>query len=721
MADLSQLSQLTRRADSVAESASALVQRTMREIRGELANLSSELNLAGSAADREKVYAEIRRRMALLSRRMNTLMEAQNELAARGAAKSASAMTGLEVKYSPSRAKAICELVTPAQGENIAAVFTDRMGRALINALREATVATLREQAVSGGTMKDMSRDLATRWAKAAKMENPRFTDSAGHVWDTKTYIQMNVRTNTMRVYNDCLADDIARETGSDLARISTGGDADCDCAAWEGCIISISGKTKGFPSYDDARNGGCFHPNCTHTLEYIDEAADADEIALQKSVPAEADMAGDYDAQDERKYQIDQARYMRDNPGMSQEEARLAVDRDNLALSIQSGLVRDDAKEIVARMTDAQVTALCPDGNPPAFEPTKKATKADPHAADEKWNHGKYGGVVHIARNADLEKILEVCKVKDADDRISAAPAKPEPKKEEPKSKEDPEIVAARQRLAALFPESFDDTEKEIFKDIHPAVLRKYAEAVERIERTSDGSKCHDGVLVMGNTPWDKHKECYYHEAGHAVLNRYNKGVSGEAKVFDLRFPDKSKGERGRNLKFFLNGKGLELMDALKKDAEKLFDEVCGKKLRGFKRNRKTGRYEEVETNKRAWGAMTDGNIIKKLYGEEKDLYTLPLDEKRIVGAVTDTLQAITNSAFHGGIGHPESYYSDQSAGARHRVHEPFANISAMLAQSNNSELARAALDLFPTAGKMIAKDFYGIALDKPPSTGVD
>ena len=100
MADLSQLSQLTRRADSVAESASVLVQRTMREIRGELANLSSELNLAGSAADREKVYAEIRRRMALLSRRMNTLMEAQNELAARGAAKSASAMTGLEVKYS---------------------------------------------------------------------------------------------------------------------------------------------------------------------------------------------------------------------------------------------------------------------------------------------------------------------------------------------------------------------------------------------------------------------------------------------------------------------------------------------------------------------------------------------------------------------------------------------------------------------------------------------
>ena len=115
MADLSQLSRLTRKADSVAESASALVRQTMREIRGELANLSTELNLAGNADDREKVYADIRRRMSILSRRMNTLMEAQNEEAAKGAAKSASELTGLEVKYSPSRAKAICELVTPAQ------------------------------------------------------------------------------------------------------------------------------------------------------------------------------------------------------------------------------------------------------------------------------------------------------------------------------------------------------------------------------------------------------------------------------------------------------------------------------------------------------------------------------------------------------------------------------------------------------------------------------
>lgn len=156
----------------------------------------------------------------------------------------------------------------------------------------------------------------------------------------------------------------------------------------------------------------------CASTRARFSAAADADEIKLQKEHPADPDAASDPDAQDERKYQIDQARYMRDNPGMTQEEARVAVDRDNLEAAIRSGLVRGDAKEIVARMTDAQVTALCPDGNPPAFEPVKRipdGTRAEPKYEPEKWNHGSAGGVVHVARGADAEHILAVCKVDDA------------------------------------------------------------------------------------------------------------------------------------------------------------------------------------------------------------------------------------------------------------------------------------------------------------------
>ena len=409
---MANLGKLIKQADAAAESASRLVLRAMREIRGELALLADELNLTGSAADRDKAYQMIQKKMARLSRRLDALMDAQNHLAGRTAAKSAEEMTGLEVKYSAARANAIIELVTPAQGENLAAVFTENMAQRSINALQEATVAVMREQAVAGGTMKEMKKALGERWQKAISAP-PVFTDAGGHTWDTGAYLQMNIRTNTMRVYNDCLVDDVARTTGSDLVRVSTGGDPTCRlCSPWEGVILSVSGKTKGFPTYEQARQAGCFHPNCVHTIETVDDVWDGDEIELQKAHPVDKATATDPDAMDERKYKMDQERYRRQ--GMDAEAARLAVDRDNLEANIRHGLIRSDAREIVDKLTDAQVTALCKDGNPPRFEPTKKATKKDPHAADEKFIHGKRGGVVHISRTATAEELLRVCKIED-------------------------------------------------------------------------------------------------------------------------------------------------------------------------------------------------------------------------------------------------------------------------------------------------------------------
>lgn len=429
MADFGALSKLTKKADAVATSASVLVSRSIRDIRGEISNLSRELNLAGSAEDRDKAYQMVRAKMIRLGRQLNRLMMAQNELAAKTAAQSASKMTGLEIKYSAKRAQAVCEMVTPAQGENLAAVFTDKMGAKIIGSLREATVAALREQAVAGGSLKETAAAMRDKWFEAVKDGVPRFVDSSGHEWNTATYFQMNVRTNSMRVYNDCLIDDVARETGSDVMRISTGGsDPNCECAAWEGTLISLTGKTPGLPTYDDAKAGGCFHPNCVHTLEVVDEYADADEIKRAQAHPFDKpdDDADIWEVQDNRKYEIDQAVKM-DEQGMTQDEARVAVDRDNLAASIRAGLIRGDAEDLVAKMTDAQVTALCPDGNPPEFTPFKptKAELAD--GAKEKWNHGKWGGVVHIDAKATAEDILKVCKVDEKAD-------KPEPKKDEPK-----------------------------------------------------------------------------------------------------------------------------------------------------------------------------------------------------------------------------------------------------------------------------------------------
>lgn len=420
------LGKLTKKADATAENAAALVAKAIRGIRAELALLAEELNIAGSAKDRDKAYAMIQSKMAELSKRLDRLMRSQNELAGKTAAKTASEMTGIEVKFSAKRAEAITQLVTPAQGENLAAVFTQNMAQRSINALQEATVAVMREQAVKGGTLKEMGKALGKKWTDALKAP-PVFTDSGGNTWDTQTYLQMNIRTNTMRVYNDCLVDDIARSTGEDFVRVSRGGDPMCKlCAPWEGVILSISGKAKGFPSYEQARAAGCFHPNCVHTLEYTDEVADEEEFEIQRKFPATEKEATDPDAMDERRYKIDQERYRR--KGLTKDEARIAVDRDNLTDNIRHGLVRGDARDVVDKLTDAQVTALCKDGNPPRFTPTKKATKKDPHAADEKFIRGKRGGVVHIKRDASVEDLIRVARLEDVKEPVKKPVKKPAP-----------------------------------------------------------------------------------------------------------------------------------------------------------------------------------------------------------------------------------------------------------------------------------------------------
>lgn len=150
-----------------------------------------------------------------------------------------------------------------------------------------------------------------------------------------------------------------------------------------------------------------------------MDELLDADEIELQRAHPVDMAAAGP-DELDENRYEIDQDRYRR--KGMDAERARVAVDRDNLEASIRQGLLRDDAREVVDAMTDAQVTALCRDGNPPAFEPVKGVkggTRGSPKYEDEKWNRGRRGGTVHVARDADAAHILAVTgadKAKDAE-----------------------------------------------------------------------------------------------------------------------------------------------------------------------------------------------------------------------------------------------------------------------------------------------------------------
>ncbi|NCU27802.1 hypothetical protein EOM86_13975, partial [Candidatus Nomurabacteria bacterium] len=218
------------------------------------------------------------------------------------------------VQYDPARSERYMSYLAPRNAERLAAVFTDKMEENLVRTLRFGYIDVARQAAVGGMTYTETNKALQERWQKDSGNDSLyRFVDKAGRAWENARYFQMLVRTNSQRVWTDSYADTLA-SNGFQLARISDDGDPDCHiCSAWEGRIVCVAGKKKGFPTYADAQEAGVFHPNCTHRLQYIDETIDGDEVALQAKYKP-SDMSAE--AMQDQKDKIDVQRKV--NEGLS-------------------------------------------------------------------------------------------------------------------------------------------------------------------------------------------------------------------------------------------------------------------------------------------------------------------------------------------------------------------------------------------------------------------
>lgn len=92
------------------------------------------------------------------------------------------------------------------------------------------------------------------------------FVDKAGRRWDMSTYAEMAtitaIENATLSGYIDTM-----QAYGFDLAVISSHIGACPLCVAWEGVIVSVSGNDKKYPSLDEAKAAGAFHPRCLHYI----------------------------------------------------------------------------------------------------------------------------------------------------------------------------------------------------------------------------------------------------------------------------------------------------------------------------------------------------------------------------------------------------------------------------------------------------------------------
>lgn len=109
--------------------------------------------------------------------------------------------------------------------------------------------------------------------------------DKSGKKWGILNYTDMLVKTKMQQAYSEGLKEE-AMQTGIDLAQIPYKGATD-SCSQFEGMIISMTGLTKGFYTYDQLKATNLiFHPRCRHTPVpvYSMDSLHKDDIADHES-----------------------------------------------------------------------------------------------------------------------------------------------------------------------------------------------------------------------------------------------------------------------------------------------------------------------------------------------------------------------------------------------------------------------------------------------------
>lgn len=148
---------------------------------------------------------------------------------------------------------------------------TQHTAKELKKLVRETFSKNLHYHALKGENQKHMKklieRELSPKMLRKS-LEQKGFVgiiDSGGKRWNLRTYIDMAVTTKMNQAYVGGLKDR-AIDTGKDLAVIPEKGASD-SCKKFEGIIISLTGQTKGYMTYDQLRATGLiFHPRCTHS-----------------------------------------------------------------------------------------------------------------------------------------------------------------------------------------------------------------------------------------------------------------------------------------------------------------------------------------------------------------------------------------------------------------------------------------------------------------------
>jgi hypothetical protein len=139
------------------------------------------------------------------------------------------------------------------------------IGRRVNDVYRSIALENVTGQVVGYQTWQQTAKRIR---ADMAERGITGFVDAAGKRWNMESYAEMLARTVPRAAMIEGTKNRLL-EHGHDLAEIIGGiGENTCDhCREWNGRIVSLTGKTSGYPTLDEARDAGVFHPQCSHNI----------------------------------------------------------------------------------------------------------------------------------------------------------------------------------------------------------------------------------------------------------------------------------------------------------------------------------------------------------------------------------------------------------------------------------------------------------------------
>lgn len=154
---------------------------------------------------------------------------------------------------------------------------------------RQANLEAITQKALGAGQADQSLRDALLTQFEGEGLT--AFVDSAGRTWKMESYAEMVSRTTTREAVTTAAVTETL-ERGFDLVEVI--GESvydDSPCLKFEGEYLSLTGKTDGYTTLDQAMSEGLFHPNCIHdTLPVISDESELSEPPtpdeIRKAIP---------------------------------------------------------------------------------------------------------------------------------------------------------------------------------------------------------------------------------------------------------------------------------------------------------------------------------------------------------------------------------------------------------------------------------------------------